>query len=104
MKTQDVTPAELAMFKTRARANLLHGLANNQGLANQLAAYQTNFGDWREIFRELDRIDKVTAADVRRVANQVFVETNRTSASIEFQAPKPPPGQQSPSVPNGGGK
>ena len=37
LKTTDVTDAELDMFKTRARADLLRGLADNQGLAEQLA-------------------------------------------------------------------
>jgi predicted Zn-dependent peptidase len=87
LKTTDVTDEELQMFKTRARANLLRGLADNQGLAHQLAEYQTRFGDWRQIFRELDEIDKVSKADVRRVANKVFIESNRTSARIEFTPP-----------------
>jgi predicted Zn-dependent peptidase len=87
LKTSDVTDEELAMFKTRARAGLLRGLADNEGLAHQLAEYQTRYGDWRQIFRELDEIDKVSKADVRRVANKVFVESNRTSAKIEFTPP-----------------
>jgi predicted Zn-dependent peptidase len=89
LKTADVTDAELQMFKTRSRADLLRGLANNQGLANTLAEYQTRFGDWRELFLQLDKVDKVTKADIRRVANQVFVDSNRTSAMIETEAPKP---------------
>ena len=87
LKTSDVTDEELAMFKTRARADLLRGLDDNQGLAQQLAKYQTRYGDWRELFRKLDRIDKVSKADVRRVANKIFVESNRTSARIEFTPP-----------------
>jgi len=39
-------------------------LANNQGLANSLAEYQTRFGDWRELFLQLDKVDKVTKADI----------------------------------------
>jgi predicted Zn-dependent peptidase len=87
LKTADVSDEELAMFKTRTRASLLHGLADNQGLANDLAEYQTRYGDWRELFKQLDRVDKVTKADIRRVANQVFVASNRTSAWIETEAP-----------------
>lgn len=90
LKTTDVTDAELAMYKTRARADLLRGLADNQGLANALAMYQTRYGDWRELFRQLDRVDKVTKADIRRVANQIFVASNRTTAEIETQAPQAP--------------
>jgi predicted Zn-dependent peptidase len=85
LKTTDVTDAELEMYKTRTRADLLRGLADNQGLANALAEYQTRYGDWRELFLELDRVDKVTKADIRRVANQVFVDSNRTSAEIDTQ-------------------
>jgi predicted Zn-dependent peptidase len=97
LKTTDVTDEELQMFKTRARAGLLRGLADNEGLAHQLAEYQTRYGDWRELFRELDRIDKVSKADVRRVANKIFVDSNRTAIRIEFT---PPP---KPAVQNGGG-
>ncbi len=87
LKTTDVTDEELAMYKTRTRADLLRGLADNQGLANALAEYQTRYGDWRQLFLQLDRVDKVTKADIRRVANKVFVASNRTSAEIDFEAP-----------------
>jgi len=87
LKTTDVTDAELQMYKTRTRADLLRGLADNQGLANSLAAYQTRYGDWRELFLQLDRVDKVTKADIRRVANQVFIPSNRTSAEIDTEPP-----------------
>ena len=83
LRTQDVTDDELAMFKTRARADLLRGLANNSGLASQLAVFQARFGDWRELFRQLDRYDKVTKADIKRVAARTFVEANRTVGVIE---------------------
>lgn len=94
LKTTDVSDEELAMYKTRARADLLRGLADNQGLALALAEYQTRYGDWRELFRQLDRVDKVTKADIRRVANQVFAASNRTGAWIETQAPAQQPKQQ----------
>jgi len=87
LKTTDVSDAELSMYKTRARADLLRGLANNQGLANALAQYQTRYGDWRELFSQLDRVDKVTKADIRRVANQVFVASNRTTGQLDTEAP-----------------
>ena len=86
LKTADVTDEELAMYKTRTRADLLRGLADNQGLANALAEYQTRYGDWRELFLQLDKVDKVTKADIRRVANQVFMASNRTEAWIETEA------------------
>ena len=87
LKSTDVTDAELQMYKTRTRADLLRGLANNQGLANSLAESPPRYGDWRELFLQLDKVDKVTKADISRVANQVFVDSNRTSAEIDTQAP-----------------
>jgi predicted Zn-dependent peptidase len=83
LKKEDISDDELKMIKTRSKANLIRGLADNQGLATQLATYQTRYGDWRELFRTVDRIDKVTKADIRRVANETFVDTNRTVGEIE---------------------
>jgi predicted Zn-dependent peptidase len=83
LKKEDITDDELKMVKTRARANLIRGLDSNGGLAEQLAVYQTLYGDWRELFRSVDRINAVTKDDIRRVANQVFVPTNRTVGIIE---------------------
>ena len=83
LKREDVTDDELKMIKTRAKANLIRGLADNEGLATELATYQTRYGDWRELFRSVDRIDQVTKADIRRVANEVFLDTNRTAGEIQ---------------------
>jgi predicted Zn-dependent peptidase len=83
LKKEDISDDELKMIKTRTKANLIRGLAENSGLAEQLAIYQTRYGDWRELFTSVDRIDKVTKADIRRVANETFVDTNRTVGVIE---------------------
>ncbi len=83
LKNEDVPAEELQSIKTRTKANLLRRLDNNSGLALQLAIYQTVVGDWRDLFHEVERIDKVTPADIRRVANATFVPSNRTTAMIE---------------------
>jgi len=91
LKTEDVTDEELQMFKTRTKADLIRGLASNEGLAHQLAVYQTRYGDWRELFRYLDKVDKVSKADIRRVANKAFQDSNRTIGTIEtVSAPAAP--------------
>jgi predicted Zn-dependent peptidase len=89
LKKEDISDDELRMIKTRAKANLIRGLDDNEGLAMQLATYQTRYGDWRELFRSVDRIDQVTKADIRRVANETFVDTNRTVGIIETQTSPP---------------
>ena len=91
LKREDVTDEELTRFKTRAKAGLIRGLRSNQGLARQLADYQRLYGDWRELFRYIDRLDKVVKADIRRVSNETFQAPNRTVAMIvNREAPKTP--------------
>jgi predicted Zn-dependent peptidase len=93
LKKEDISDEELKMIKTRSKANLIRGLADNEGLATQLATYETRYGDWRELFRSVDRIDQVTKADIRRVANEVFVDTNRTVGIIETGGGGASPGE-----------
>ena len=83
IKKEDITDDELRMIKTRAKADLVRKLGDNQGLAFELGTYQSLFGDWRELFRHVDDIEKVSKADIRRVANTTFVESNRTVGMIE---------------------
>jgi len=91
IKTEDVPADELQSVKTRVKAGLVRSLANNSGLALSMANYQTLHGDWRELFREVERIDKVTSADVKRVAAETFVPANRTVGKIESTPKKEAP-------------
>jgi predicted Zn-dependent peptidase len=88
LEDEEVSDAELAKFKTRAKAGLLRSLGSNEGLADQLATYQQLEGDWRQLFRSLDRIEAVTKEDVQRVAREILRDPNRTVARIE-NAPPP---------------
>jgi predicted Zn-dependent peptidase len=78
LKANPVDDATLQRVKTKTRAGLIRSLDSNAGLASLLASSYANFGDWRKPFTELDEIDKVTAADVRRVVTQYFTDANRT--------------------------
>src|SRR5208282_1499254 len=73
LKNEEISDEELKMIKTRAKANLIRSLGSNEGLASELGSNQARYDDWRELFRSVDRIEKVTKADIRRVANQTFV-------------------------------
>jgi len=89
LKKEDISDEELRMIKTRAKANLIRSLGSNEGLAFELALYQARYDDWRELFRSVDRIEKVTKADIRRIANQTFTPDNRTVGIIEFAGGPP---------------
>jgi predicted Zn-dependent peptidase len=83
LKTERVGEDELKRVKTKARANLIRSLASNAGMAGQLTYYQMVYGDWRELFRSLDKLNAVTADDIQRVSKEIFVNTNRTIGMIE---------------------
>ncbi len=83
LKTNLVSDDELQMVRARAKVELLEGLGGNQGLAIAFSMAQQRYGDWREVFRNVERIEKVTKEDIRRVANQMFVDNNRTAAWLE---------------------
>jgi predicted Zn-dependent peptidase len=100
LKKEDISDEELKMIKTRAKANLIRSLGSNEGLAFALGTNQSRYDDWRELFRSVDRIEKVTKADIRRVANQTFVPENRTVGIIEFAGGPPGSG----AAPQGGGQ
>jgi predicted Zn-dependent peptidase len=87
LKKEDISDDELKMIKTRAKANLIRSLDSNSGLATELGLNQARYGDWRELFREVDRIDKITKADIRRVASKTFTDNNRTVGIIETATP-----------------
>ena len=82
VKADTISTADLIAIKTRAKANFLRGLESNFGMALQLTSYQVISGDWKNLFTELDRINRVTAADVKRVAEVYLKKSNRTVAEL----------------------
>ncbi len=83
LRDEPVTEQELEKAKTRARANLIRQLDSNSGLAGQLTSYQVLTGDWRNLFKQLERIDRVTAGDIQRVAQTYFTTKNKTVGIIK---------------------
>jgi len=83
LKTELVSPEELAKAKTRSRASLIRQLDSNSGLAAQLTFFEVVTGDWRNLFKQLDDIDKVQAEDIQRVAKEYFTTKNKTVGIIE---------------------
>ena len=80
LKKAPVDKESLERVKTKLRAGLIRGLDSNSGLASQLAQYYATYGNWRKLFTGLSEIEKVTAEDVQRVANEYFGSSSRTVA------------------------
>jgi predicted Zn-dependent peptidase len=83
IETSGVTDDELKGVKARAKADFLKGIDSNLGLAIQLGFAENIRGNWRELFKQLDKIDAVTNDDIVRVSKDLFKRTNRVVAMIE---------------------
>ncbi len=83
--TQLVSAEELDGVKRRALAGLIGQLDDNSGLAELLTSYESLTGNWRNVFKQVERIKAVTPQDVQRVARATFIESNRTVATIETE-------------------
>ena len=82
LKAEPVEELELAKIKNQVKANYLRGLNSNAGLAGMLSYYEALLGDYRYAVRHPDKIEQITAADVRKAAGRYFVPDNRTVATI----------------------
>ncbi|MGE5646393.1 MAG: M16 family metallopeptidase [Acidobacteriota bacterium] len=83
LKTELVTQEELDGVKRRTRSQILRQLDSNSAMANLLSTYQALTGDWRNLFKQIAKIDAVTPQDVQRIAKATFTFDNRTVAVIE---------------------
>ncbi len=82
LKSEPVQPAELQKVLNNLDADLIRSLDSNSGLAAQLSYFQAVAGTWRYLLENRDRIARVTAEDVSRVARQYFVKRNRVVATL----------------------
>ena len=82
LKTEPVTQAELEQIKTQIKAGLLRTLDSNMGMARLLAEYEAKTGSWRNIFKDLARLEEITPEDIRRVAQKTFTAENRTTGRL----------------------
>jgi predicted Zn-dependent peptidase len=83
LRTQPVHEAELNRMRNWAEADLIRQLRSNEGMATQLLWADAVLGDWRELFRFVERVRKVTAQDVMRVARKYLHKDNCTIAVLE---------------------
>jgi zinc protease len=85
---EGVADAELARAKNIVTAAFVRGLATIDGKARGLGSYELLHGGYRALFAAPAAYAAVTAADVRRVAAQVFDPARRTVGVLE---PQPAP-------------
>lgn len=87
LKTEPISDEELERVKNRAQADIIRSLNSNPGMAGLFGFYEAVTGDWRNLFRQLDRIREVTKEDIQRVVREYFVKSNRTVGMILTEEP-----------------
>ena len=85
VKTAPIEDWEIEKARIGARRSFVGGLGSSVNRAIQLSENALFFDDPDRINTRADRIAKVTAADVQRVARQYLVKTNR---SVVLTTPK----------------
>jgi predicted Zn-dependent peptidase len=85
LKKDDVPAEELQKVKNNFAAAEYRRLSSNFPILVQLIV-NDGWGDWREINEAGTKVQAVTAADVKRVANKYFTRENRAVASYTRKA------------------
>jgi predicted Zn-dependent peptidase len=82
VKKEEVTDQEIEKAKNIVLANFYRQMSTINGRANTLGTYEVFFGDYHKLFTAVDSYNKVTKADLQRVAQKYFGEKNRTVATL----------------------
>lgn len=85
---EGVTEAELNKARTQQLAGFWRGLATISGKAQALGSYEVFNGDYKKLFQAPADYEKVTVADLKRIAAKLFRRENRTVGSFVPAAKK----------------
>jgi zinc protease len=82
VRALEIPAEELQKAKNQLLTDFYRGLKTIAGKANLLGQFEVFFGDHRKLNGYAAELEKVTAADVLRVARQYLGERNRTVATL----------------------
>ncbi|MBK8229874.1 MAG: insulinase family protein [Candidatus Eisenbacteria bacterium] len=77
------TQEEVDRVRAGSKSAFIRGLRSNGGLAGSLAGYEEQRNDYRLLFRYLENLEKVTPADIQRVAARTLERRNRVVGIIQ---------------------
>ena len=78
IKKDGVKPEELQKVKNQKLISFYGQIETINGKSNNLGTYEVFFGDFKKMFDAPASYEKVTADDIKRVANKYFKKSNRT--------------------------
>ncbi|WP_088332469.1 pitrilysin family protein [Lacimicrobium sp. SS2-24] len=80
---QGVTEQELQKVKNSQLVNFYREMQTINGKANTIGTYQVYFGDYQQLFELPEALEKVTAADIQRVAKTYLRKANSTVGILD---------------------
>ena len=83
LRTQNVTDAELKKAKTLAMKSFVDGLVTIDEKARALAATEIITGSYENLFTDLEKYNKVTAEDIKRVCAKMLNTNQRSIVILE---------------------
>lgn len=78
-----VSEQELQKVKNAQLANFYREMETINGKANTIGTYQVFFGDYKALFNLPEQLNKVTTADIQRVAKTYLRKANRTVGVLD---------------------
>jgi zinc protease len=87
LQRDGITDGELAKARNQMLVELYDDFKTIAGKANLIGSYEVFYGDHRRINSAAAELEKVTAADVKRVAASYFTGKNRTVAVLLPERP-----------------
>ncbi len=82
VKKKGITSAELKRAKAKIYKDYVDGLSKTQYKASQLATYETFYGGAEKINGDYKRFGKITAGDLKRVANTYLTQDRSVTFDI----------------------
>jgi zinc protease len=78
IRKDGVTDRELQKVKNQKSIQFYDQIETINGKSNNIGTYEVFFGDYKKMFDAPILFDKVTADDIKRVANKYLIKTTRT--------------------------
>lgn len=78
IKNEGITEKELQKIKNQKLMEFYNQVETINGKSNNIGTYEVFFGDYKKMFDAPANYNKVTTADVQRVAKKYLIKSNRT--------------------------
>ena len=83
VKKEGILANELQKVKNQKLIEFYNQIEDINGKSNDIGTYEVYFGNYKKLFDAPKEYEKVTADDIKRVANQYFKKSNRTTGILQ---------------------